>query len=356
MGDILISAARKFLPGFLKFVLMLIILSLIASQVSWNDYEVVGESGEILPRPGLVSSLVDFRAVYFIIALSIQFFGVICTGLRWRILLSAQNIMMDRTSVLRLTFLGEFFNHLFPGAMGGELAKAYYVIRHTGKKGAALVSVFANRFVGLAAMTFSSILILLFLLVAEKSVVETLNETVYAIFVVGTAITVFIYISLNSRIYASTAFKHLLDRIPFNQQIDSLRQALYRYRRPGIDLGFVMILSLLIVLFSVTSVMFVGLSLDVSIPWYIYFIYIPLITIMTAIPVTPGGVGVFEELFLFFFATDADLHKILMMALLCRLVMVAWAIPGAVIFLGSKRISREEISHTVGEFKVSDCQ
>ncbi len=89
--------------------------------------------------------------------------------------------------------------------------------------------------------------------------------------------------------------------------------------------------------------MFLGISLDINLEWYCYFLYLPLIMILTAVPVTPGAIGVMEELFLYFFNSAGDPQKILTLALLFRLATVTSSLPGAWFFLQSNRAARREL-------------
>lgn len=120
--------------------------------------------------------------------------------------------------------------------------------------------------------------------------------------------------------------------------------ALHRYRETGRLLPPVILNSIFIVAAFVLSVMSVGISLEIELAWHQYFLYIPLIAILAAVPVTPGGVGVMEQLFLYFFSAAGDPSKILAMALLYRLVLLLCGLPGAVIFLISDKISRQDMA------------
>jgi uncharacterized membrane protein YbhN (UPF0104 family) len=81
-----------------------------------------------------------------------------------------------------------------------------------------------------------------------------------------------------------------------------------------------------------------GLSLSLPTAWYNYFVYVPLIYIIGAVPLTPGGVGWIENWYVKFFQTAiCGASAILVLALLARLIPVLWGLPGAVVAVtGSK--------------------
>lgn len=335
---------KKYLLIGLKLVAMVGLLTLIGSQVHWRDYQVLSPAGEMVVRPGLASSLKDFSLLPLLCAILFQLVTVFFTAFRWRLLMLVQGLFLDRASVVRLAFLGEFFNHFLPGALGGDAVKAYYVMRHTGRKGATLVSIFANRFAGLCLLCIISAAMLTGLLLSGRAGGIDLKQPVFSIFLIAAGIGLVLLLSLNVRLNNSALLRRLIAYLPLSRHLETVRVALHRYRQTGSLLPAVVFHSLLTVVSFVLSVMFVGLSLGVELSWYHYFLYLPLIAILTAVPVTPGGVGVLEELFLYFFSTAGDPNKILAMALLYRLVLLLCGSPGALIFLLSTKISRRELA------------
>ena len=228
--------------------------------------------------------------------------------------------------------------------MGGDAVKAFYVMRHTGRRGATLVSIFANRFAGLLAMVGVSVIVLAGWLLSGKGDVSSLKQPVYSIFFIAIGIAAVLFAALNKRLNNSQTLQALIVRLPFSRQLEVLREAMHRHRQMRGMLLPITVYSALIVVAFILSTMFVGMSLGINLTWYHYFVYMPLIMIMTAVPITPGGVGVMEELFLYFFSSAGDPQKILAMALLYRLTLVICGLPGVVIFFSSTKISRREIA------------
>ena len=48
---------------------------------------------------------------------------------RWFLLLRKQGIDMSFSQVFRLTMIGQFFNYMVPGGVGGDVVKGYYLVR-----------------------------------------------------------------------------------------------------------------------------------------------------------------------------------------------------------------------------------
>lgn len=345
---------RKNLLVIIKVIVMCLLLVWIARQVHWFDYQVIGSGGSATTSPGLLSCLGGFRLLPFIVAAGLQLLTIYLTAFRWRLLMLVQGIVIDRRSVLRLSYLGEFFNNFLPGAMGGDAIKAFYVMRHTGRKGATLVSIFASRFVGLLVMVAISVLVLVGWILSGGGGAGSLKQPVFSIFFIAISIVVLMFIALNKRLNNSRALQNLIARLPFSRQLEVLREAMHRHRKMDGMLGAVLLYSALIVVAFILSVMFVGMSLGINLAWYHYFLYMPLIMIMTAVPITPGGVGIMEELFLYFFSSAGDPQKVLALALLYRLTLIICGMPGVAIFFSSTKISRQETFDGLANMETSE--
>lgn len=344
--------SKKHLLFMAKIAAMVILVILVAHQVHWQDYQVISPQGVKEVRPGLASCLKGIRLAFYAGALLLQLVAIICTALRWRLLMKVQQIELDNRSVIRLNFLGEFFNHILPGAVGGDAVKAYYVMKHTGLKGATLVSVFANRFAGLCLLAFISLLMLSLLLVTGWGGID-IKRPVFSIYLISLLIALVLIFSLSIRLNESKSLNRIISFLPFSRQLNVVREALHRYRgMEGLLLVPVLVYSSAIVVCFILAVRCIGISINIDIPWYHYFLYLPLIAIMTAVPITPGGVGVLEELFLYFFSQAGEPNKILAMALLYRLVLLLCSVPGGLIFLAGKKISRQQLIGELGEFEM----
>jgi len=65
---------------------------------------------------------------------------------RWRVLLRGQEISLSWSKTLQLSLIGNFFNLALPGAVSGDLVKAFYIAReHPGKRGHAFGSILFDR-------------------------------------------------------------------------------------------------------------------------------------------------------------------------------------------------------------------
>lgn len=86
--------------------------------------------------------------------------SAICTALgiyRWKLLLLGQGIQLSIGRAIQLSLLGNFFNLALPGAVSGDLVKAFYIAKEfPGKRGHAFGSILFDRIVGVSGLVLVS--------------------------------------------------------------------------------------------------------------------------------------------------------------------------------------------------------
>ena len=308
-----------------------------------EDFEPI-VSGQSVLRPGFLSSL---RAIDVLLAVLGAFGFGASLGLiavRWRMLLAIQDIRISLWEALRLTFLGQFFNAIVPGTVGGDLVKAYYVSKHTSKTAAVLVSVFVDRLLGLVELALMAAGMLL--VVVLGGLVGDLEDIrLPAVCVGGVLLAVggMMLFLLSRPFRRALRLEKLYQRLPIAHHIVAAGDAASVYGRRLKALAAAVLISFVAHLAFVGFVCLLGKSLAVPTPWYKYFVYVPLIYIIGAIPLTPGGVGWVENWYVRFFESpECGVSAVFVLALLARLIPILWGLPGAIVAVTGARLPKAE--------------
>jgi uncharacterized membrane protein YbhN (UPF0104 family) len=118
----------------------------------------------VLRHPaGIVDQLKHARPGFLALAFAAVVAGLGLSAFRWRVYLSELDLHLTTGTLLRLYFVGTFFNAFLPTGIGGDGYKAVRLGRDRGSVSRAFASVFLDRFagiVGLAAIGFVSTVIL----------------------------------------------------------------------------------------------------------------------------------------------------------------------------------------------------
>ncbi|MDB5311227.1 MAG: hypothetical protein JWO38_5429 [Gemmataceae bacterium] len=135
--------AAAWAKGLLKYGLGFGLLAWVISKY-WAGDSATGTVGleTLLERPLNPVPLV-LAGLLMASALTLQL-------VRWFLLVRALDLPFTVRNALRLGFVGVFYNTFLPGAVGGDLLKAYFIAREQpGRKAAAVATVLIDRAMGL---------------------------------------------------------------------------------------------------------------------------------------------------------------------------------------------------------------
>lgn len=240
--------------------------------------------------------------VMYALALGISSINISAlAALRWRVLLD-ERFTMPFPLMTVWAFVARSMNNLIPGGVVGDVMRMWGGAKYHSEKNVYVSSVVTDRciaLIGMALMSIGGVLL-------KWQELHDAGLRVYWILAVTIAITgVFLLYSgvLKNTIFIirkiSTRLYNRIEKI-----IDAL--SMYRYKRKGLGL------SLLISLFSVCCVVSVfyllGRSIQIEISWITWLAFAPMITIISMIPVTIGGVGIRDYCMIIFLGT-ADIKE-----------------------------------------------
>jgi uncharacterized protein (TIRG00374 family) len=262
---------------------------------------------------------------------------------RWRILMRVQGINISYWRALQLSWIGLFFNNIMLGSTGGDIIKAVIVARKTDKKAGAVVSVFADRLIGLVALACIAAVVLAFNFGRN----EFRNPTilVYGFLCAG---LVFTGLYFNRHVRASGPFAFVKKVMPFKNVLREADISVHAYSRAYWPVTAAFMIS------AHLSGLFMTIcyanSLSITEARAIHFLsFLPVISIIQAMPISIGGIGVGESAFVYFFGTvGVPATTAMTLAVLGRLTYILWNVPGALmlIFVGDKvktsEIEKEE--------------
>lgn len=232
---------------------------------------------------------------------------IICITLgayRWKLLLQSVSLMLSKSKVISFQLIGVFFNTAMPGAVGGDVVKAYYVANEGETKtySSAFISVLMDRIIG---MTTVMLLGVVFITVDLQRLLanETIRPVVIGSYVMLSLMCVFLGFVFFLPKQSGAKFIDFIFQFPVIRNFKGLMDAVINYRSAygslakAIFLSTIIQCSLMALFWLLAS--YLGLS---NIQLNDLIIIYPIGTLVMAIPLAPGGLGVghlaFEKLFL----------------------------------------------------------
>ncbi len=152
----------------------------------------------------------------FFIAFVVNLLGLMICSARFKIILFAQKIYFSLIEVIKLTFIGVFFNNFLPTSVGGDVVKGYYASQKTGRTLESFSAVVADRLVGLVTLVL--IAFVSFLLLGKY--ID--NRIKSVVLIVLSAVILVILALLSKTLLKKIDF--LLNKVPFFRRKSRLQR------------------------------------------------------------------------------------------------------------------------------------
>jgi uncharacterized protein (TIRG00374 family) len=269
----------------------------------------------------------------------------VIVGFRWWLLLRSQHIFMSLWAVVRLYFLGWFYNNFMPGSLGGDLLRAWYVTRHTDKKFEAVLSVFVDRVIGLSSTLVIAVFFYLLFLRGKSLEIPTGGTGGFVSFIARSKsilfwaaviiIGVLFVLLLHSKTRSILLKACLYIRQAGLRLIIKFRDAIVIYCKKPLTMLAAFALTVFLQMFTITGFWLLGRNLGIETGVVYYYVFFTLTWVLGAIPISIGGVVLVEVLLVTLFVKFAGVAEESASALaLCqRAVWMLASLPGAVIHL-----------------------
>jgi len=294
-------------------------------------------------RAGFLPRLRRMHLGLFGLAALTYFLCASFAALRWHWLLKANDLQVSLWHAWRLNWVGVFFNNVVPGLTGGDVVKAYYIARHTGKNTVPILTVVVDRILGLAALALLSLLVVL-------GNFAKFRELAFGILAVLAAVAVVTVLFFSRRVRRGLRLSGLLRKLPGSNLFQRIDDALTFYRNKKRLLVFWLVASMFNHVLSTGYVVLLGEAMDFSVSLIDYFVLVPVINIISSAPVAPAGWGVGEALYELLFARFAGLGpgEGASLSAVSRTLVTAWSLLGGLLLLGLKgRVSAAEIERAM---------
>ena len=262
--------------------------------------------------------------------------GLLAAALRWYGLLRAQGVMLPLRRITSIFFIGQFFNSFMLGACGGDMARIYYTLRGTTiKRTETATTVLIDRGIGIYVQILLGCLLLLLRWPLVR-VQPALQTAALLMFAFGAGALVALAALLWKNLFEHFAFFRRLEQAtPLGARFRRAYEEFFRYRQRPRALIIAVVFSVLNLLFQVAATACLGHSLGILSSFNDYLLFLPIISVLTAVPLTPGSFGVREGLFMLLFgAVGVDAHPAVLLSLLFYATGLVWSLVGGAVFLG----------------------
>jgi uncharacterized protein (TIRG00374 family) len=297
-----------------------------------------------------LDKLLQVHPGYLLAALGVALLGVVVRAYRWQVLLSALEIEVPLGQLTALYFIGFLFTNVLPTGFGGDPIRMYELSRYTHRTAESAGTVLADRFFGLIVLQAMAVVALAFgyPLVEPWMIAFTVLLFVGSLIVVWLLLNQRLWQSLGERLkplaslvqkqesFPSTSSGHGLSPAPSearsepSRRVEGLKrfyESLHGYSiaAVGKTLGVSLVFNILLI----TMNYLLGLSLGDRVSIWYYFLFVPITSIVTILPVSFAGLGVREGAYVFLF-TQAGMPRETALSLSLLVYVISIFSPGLI--------------------------
>ena len=270
--------------------------------------------------------------------------GVLIQVERWLLLLRVQGIVVSFSRALRIVLVGMFFNLFLIGATGGDIIKIFLIIREAPlKKAGAHLSVFIDRMVGLLALAVISAVMILCHWDALISHDFTRLVVITVAIILGGSLGFILVAWLVDRLHLTTRLPQWL---PARAKIVEAASAFAEYARSGKSVTYAFLLSLPAHFLFFSTFYFGAKAFSAGLDLSNLFCVSPIVSTVTALPISVGGAGLREALFIKIlgglYSTPESIATLI--SLSGFMMTVFWSLVGGAIYL-LYRSSNHDLPH-----------
>lgn len=234
----------------------------------------------------------------FLLLAAVFFAGhALSWGWRWNLLLRDAGVDVSILATTKTVLLGFAVQLFFPSVVGSDIGRVYDMARSREQKVAILSTVFMDRLIGLITIIGTAT-------IAIAIVGSQFLDGSIIIPIVGAAGVMIV----GWLIFFNKRFIKVLDwflNFPLiNRFADTIRElydTIYGFQsKRKLFLGALLV-SILSTVFELMAIISLSYALDAVVPLVYYFLFVPIIWVILVLPISIGGLGLREGVFVFFF-------------------------------------------------------
>jgi len=276
------------------------------------------------------SILKILNPVFLLLAVTLYLLGIIAEMLRWDILLRAQDIRILKGFLTQSLFIAYFYSNIFPTNIGGDIYRAYDL--HGNKdipldKNISVIVV--ERFIGMLSGT-------VYLVISFFGIYKYLNlTTILSLSILPLGGLLLFFIILKPKAFKiDRLFKKIRFFTRFEPKYNSFLQHFVSYKSKIRYLLVSFALSLAAQLLFYTGFYIVAIYIDLDLPFFAFFFLIPVILLISNVPISIGGIGIRENSFVLLLKNfSVSENTWTLYALVSLFIIVFSALLGGVIYL-----------------------
>ena len=235
----------------------------------------------------------DYR--YFILSVTVSFGSMFLATRRWQILLGRFNSNIDYFTLFHLIGLSYFYNFFIPGGVAGDLIRGIQCRKHKLSGTQGVVSVVVDRIIGLGSFILVGIVGCFFS--PDALIAPFPGNWIWAVLASS---VICACVCFNRKLMRNFRIISRISPSVF-EKLKLFYDSVYEYKNHGPIACRAMAVSLLTAFANIVSFYLLSRAAGSEVELMYFLIFVPVITVVSYVPISYSGLGVRELCFVFFF-------------------------------------------------------
>ena len=255
---------------FLRLLISAVLIYLLFQKISMNNlYETISRIGWF----------------YFFLCVFIYLISQVISSIRWQMILKTMKEDISVFVLVAVYLIGMFANLFLPSIIGGDVLKVYLLRKRFSLQRVA-DSIIMERYNGLFAL-------------CAISVIGAVYNKDWRIILI--LLSVFFLVAFSP--FFLKKFTALSSSLGKKKAVSSFLQDMGAFSHDKKALFLVTLLSFVVQFIVIGIVFILGSCIGIETSVFYYFIFVPLIILLSFLPISLNGIGIREWAFVFFFST-----------------------------------------------------
>lgn len=272
-----------------------------------------------IPGKGVFESLLEARLSFFLLALVMYLGGQVLCAYKWSVLAEPLGFKRPFLNFVSFYFIGMFFNLFMPGSIGGDLYRAALLAGLEKSRKRAAYSVLAERYTGgIALLSFCALAVGIYF---RSSLPPVLSTLIFTLLTIGWSFLLTLPVWERNFPWVQKLARKL-----------NLEDFTIYWKHPT-KLLWVLILSFIFQFINILTVVLLGMSIKINAPLLSYFFIVPIVDLLSILPISISGLGIREGGYVLMFKSlGVEASKGLACGLLVLTITLISGILGGIVY------------------------
>jgi len=280
--------------------------------------------GKLLSLAGSISP------TFFVWSLVLYLICQYLSSYRWQVLLVPLDVQVSLNRLFSLYLIGMFFNNFLPSSVGGDVVKGYGLYAHSRRGKETVTTVFLERYMGLVGL-------IAILVISAALGYPYFKDKMIVLLTAGITLAFVCLTALVANRHAESVAVEICRKVGLTkvqETVEGLYQTFSRYKAKTRLLSYAVVVSVAIQLLNIAVYYLLALALHLDISLGYFFLFFPLITIMSMAPFSINGLGVRETVTVYLFGKiGIDATAALTLSLTWFFMVTLISLSGAALFV-----------------------